>query len=77
MQIFFPTENLHGEWPISLAARGKRGLAEAAQASHADSSNLAARCPGKMAAEEQCSAPPRWKSISLTHVEYPAGECNF
>ncbi|KAF5893842.1 putative helicase senataxin isoform X1, partial [Clarias magur] len=27
-----------------------------------------------MAAEEQCSAPPRWQSISLTHVEYPAGD---
>uniref|UniRef100_A0A8C2FTI4 Dolichyldiphosphatase n=1 Tax=Cyprinus carpio TaxID=7962 RepID=A0A8C2FTI4_CYPCA len=27
-----------------------------------------------MASEEQCSAPPRWRSISLTHVEYPAGD---
>ncbi|TSK72033.1 putative helicase senataxin [Bagarius yarrelli] len=27
-----------------------------------------------MAAEEQCSAPPRWQSISLTHVEYPTGD---
>lgn len=27
-----------------------------------------------MAAEEQCSAPPRWRPISLTHVEYPAGK---
>ncbi|XP_028827207.1 dolichyldiphosphatase 1 [Denticeps clupeoides] len=27
-----------------------------------------------MAAEEQCSAPPRWQSISLTHVEYPPGD---
>uniref|UniRef100_A0A672RW44 Dolichyldiphosphatase n=1 Tax=Sinocyclocheilus grahami TaxID=75366 RepID=A0A672RW44_SINGR len=26
-----------------------------------------------MASEEQCSAPLRWRSISLTHVEYPAG----
>uniref|UniRef100_A0A671QF13 Dolichyldiphosphatase n=1 Tax=Sinocyclocheilus anshuiensis TaxID=1608454 RepID=A0A671QF13_9TELE len=26
-----------------------------------------------MASEEQCSAPPGWRSISLTHVEYPAG----
>uniref|UniRef100_A0A3B4ZDY2 Dolichyldiphosphatase n=1 Tax=Stegastes partitus TaxID=144197 RepID=A0A3B4ZDY2_9TELE len=24
-----------------------------------------------MALEEQCSAPPRWRSISLTHVEFP------
>lgn len=30
-------------------------------------------CPGKMALEEQCSAPPRWRSISLTHVEFPEG----
>lgn len=30
-------------------------------------------CPGKMALEEQCSAPPRWRSISLTHVEFPDG----
>ncbi|XP_016404103.1 dolichyldiphosphatase 1-like [Sinocyclocheilus rhinocerous] len=27
-----------------------------------------------MASEEQCSAPLRWRSISLTHVEYPAGD---
>ncbi|XP_016325766.1 dolichyldiphosphatase 1 [Sinocyclocheilus anshuiensis] len=27
-----------------------------------------------MASEEQCSAPPGWRSISLTHVEYPAGD---
>ncbi|XP_063065968.1 dolichyldiphosphatase 1 [Engraulis encrasicolus] len=27
-----------------------------------------------MAAEEQCSAPPRWRPISLTHVEYPADD---
>ncbi|KAG7477267.1 dolichyldiphosphatase 1 [Megalops cyprinoides] len=27
-----------------------------------------------MASEEQCSVPPRWRSISLTHVEYPAGD---
>lgn len=30
-------------------------------------------CPGKMALEEQCSAPPRWRSISLTHIEFPEG----
>lgn len=31
-------------------------------------------CPGKMALDEQqCSAPPRWRSISLTHVEFPEG----
>ncbi|KAG7257423.1 hypothetical protein CRUP_002912 [Coryphaenoides rupestris] len=24
-----------------------------------------------MALEEQCSAPPQWRSISLTHVEFP------
>uniref|UniRef100_A0A8C5CTI0 Dolichyldiphosphatase n=1 Tax=Gadus morhua TaxID=8049 RepID=A0A8C5CTI0_GADMO len=24
-----------------------------------------------MASEEQCSAPPQWRSISLTHVEFP------
>lgn len=30
-------------------------------------------CPGKMALEEQCSALPRWRSISLTHVEFPDG----
>ncbi|XP_070780886.1 dolichyldiphosphatase 1 isoform X2 [Enoplosus armatus] len=27
-----------------------------------------------MALEEQCSAPPRWRSISLTHVEFPEGD---
>ncbi|TRY95051.1 hypothetical protein DNTS_004686 [Danionella cerebrum] len=27
-----------------------------------------------MASEEQCSAPPQWRSISLTHVEYPTGD---
>uniref|UniRef100_A0A4W4ELP9 Dolichyldiphosphatase n=2 Tax=Electrophorus electricus TaxID=8005 RepID=A0A4W4ELP9_ELEEL len=27
-----------------------------------------------MASGEQCSAPPRWQSISLTHVEYPTGD---
>lgn len=32
-------------------------------------------CPGKMALEEQCSAPPRWRSISLTHIEFPEGKC--
>uniref|UniRef100_A0AAQ4P2U2 Dolichyldiphosphatase n=1 Tax=Gasterosteus aculeatus aculeatus TaxID=481459 RepID=A0AAQ4P2U2_GASAC len=27
-----------------------------------------------MALEEQCSAPSRWRSISLTHVEFPEGD---
>uniref|UniRef100_A0A3B3QUX8 Dolichyldiphosphatase n=1 Tax=Paramormyrops kingsleyae TaxID=1676925 RepID=A0A3B3QUX8_9TELE len=27
-----------------------------------------------MASEEQCSVPPRWRSISLTHVEYAADD---
>ncbi|XP_026154047.1 dolichyldiphosphatase 1 [Mastacembelus armatus] len=27
-----------------------------------------------MALEEQCSAPPRWRSISLTYVEFPEGD---
>ncbi|XP_056587994.1 dolichyldiphosphatase 1 [Triplophysa dalaica] len=27
-----------------------------------------------MASEEQCSAPLRWRSISLTHVQYPADD---
>uniref|UniRef100_A0A3Q3GJW7 Dolichyldiphosphatase 1 n=1 Tax=Labrus bergylta TaxID=56723 RepID=A0A3Q3GJW7_9LABR len=27
-----------------------------------------------MALEEQCSAPPQWRSISLTHVEFPEGD---
>ncbi|CAB1318847.1 unnamed protein product [Coregonus sp. 'balchen'] len=27
-----------------------------------------------MASEEQCSVPLRWRSISLTHVEFPAGD---
>ncbi|KAK0141306.1 Dolichyldiphosphatase 1 [Merluccius polli] len=27
-----------------------------------------------MALEEQCSAPPQWRSISLTHVEFPKGD---
>lgn len=32
-------------------------------------------CPGKMALDEQqCSAPLRWRSISLTHVEFPEGK---
>uniref|UniRef100_A0A8C7YHB1 Dolichyldiphosphatase n=1 Tax=Oryzias sinensis TaxID=183150 RepID=A0A8C7YHB1_9TELE len=31
-------------------------------------------CPGKMALEEQCSAPPRWQAISATHVEFPEGD---
>lgn len=75
-RLFPPSEKLYGEWRI-MAARGKRWLAEDAQAFYADWSILDARCPGKMAAEEQCSVPPRWQSISLTHVEYPAGECKL
>ncbi|XP_048875345.1 dolichyldiphosphatase 1 isoform X3 [Brienomyrus brachyistius] len=27
-----------------------------------------------MASEEQCSVPPRWRSVSLTHVEYAADD---
>uniref|UniRef100_A0A674EQ06 Dolichyldiphosphatase n=1 Tax=Salmo trutta TaxID=8032 RepID=A0A674EQ06_SALTR len=27
-----------------------------------------------MASEEQCSVPLRWRSISLTHIEFPAGD---
>uniref|UniRef100_A0A3B3UVD7 Dolichyldiphosphatase n=1 Tax=Poecilia latipinna TaxID=48699 RepID=A0A3B3UVD7_9TELE len=27
-----------------------------------------------MALEEQCSAPPRWQAISVTHVEFPEGD---
>ncbi|XP_006640716.1 dolichyldiphosphatase 1 [Lepisosteus oculatus] len=27
-----------------------------------------------MAAAEECSVPPRWQSVSLTHVEYPSGD---
>ncbi|XP_029371928.1 dolichyldiphosphatase 1 isoform X2 [Echeneis naucrates] len=27
-----------------------------------------------MALEEQCSAPPRWRPVSLTHVEFPDGD---
>lgn len=30
-------------------------------------------CPGKMALEEQCSAPPQWRAVSLTYVEFPEG----
>ncbi|KAF3849390.1 hypothetical protein F7725_015887 [Dissostichus mawsoni] len=36
--------------------------------------HFARLCPGKMALEEQCSAPPQWRSISLTHVEFPEGD---
>uniref|UniRef100_A0A8C3JZG4 Dolichyldiphosphatase n=1 Tax=Calidris pygmaea TaxID=425635 RepID=A0A8C3JZG4_9CHAR len=33
-----------------------------------------ARYPGKMAAVGECSLPAPWRPVSLTHVEYPAGD---
>ncbi|XP_055009327.1 mitoguardin 2 isoform X1 [Boleophthalmus pectinirostris] len=38
------------------------------------SAQTARLCPGKMALEEQCSAPARWRSISLTHIEFADGD---
>lgn len=65
----------------NLIGRTRRGvsiwLVEPVGAFHSDWLTTDARCPGKMASEEQCSAPPRWRSISLTHVEYPAGKSIF
>lgn len=70
---FFPCEKAFREWPLVR----RIWLGEHVGASHSDWWTLDARCPGKMASEEQCSAPPRWRSISLTHVEYPAGKGIF
>ena len=68
-------EGGHGEWVVFVKGVPFT-IGRHTWAFHCDLSVHIARCPGKMASEEQCSAPPQWRSISLTHVEFPAGKCS-
>lgn len=85
-ELFFFSFNNCSLWSSDLQRGVQRGLdgpsaaGPAALLSHWSDASLgrftgATRlCPGKMALDEQqCSAPPRWRSISLTHVEFPEG----
>lgn len=73
MHVFFFIPILHAEWLNSITAPVCCDRLRFFSVTFSFV-NPPTRCPGKMAAEEQCSAPPRWRPISLTHVEYPAGK---